>query len=71
MDALFDGSYKPHISLANEETHYHDDDDVEVDATLSGTGQRRHELMPLYSDHEELDATSAAPSRGTHRVTSH
>ena len=55
MEALFDGGYQTHGLLSNEQAQYHDDDDDEVDATLSDTGQRRHELMPLYSDREELD----------------
>ncbi|CAO2650024.1 Nn.00g013160.m01.CDS01 [Neocucurbitaria sp. VM-36] len=61
MEALFDKSYKPRTPLANEHDRYQDDDDDEADATLSQTRRRRHEMMPLYSDREELEVTPTRP----------
>jgi hypothetical protein len=51
MNELFDGSHRPRFNSTAEEP-YHDEDD-ESDATIAGTEQRRHELMPLYTDREE------------------
>lgn len=56
MEELFDRTDRPQHQLQDDRRPYRDEEEDEIDAAIAGSEDRRHELMPLYSDDIDLDA---------------